>query len=103
VHDRALSQFLSSEHELGQRAAVESGLTAATEELMGRAQRAGGMREDAVLEDVPTLVCGLSAVMAGAAGKMPELNWERFVEIILDGLRAPGSAPLPPPRALIPR
>jgi hypothetical protein len=34
---------------------------------------------------------------------MPELNWERYVEIMLDGLRAPGANKLPPPRALIQR
>ena len=43
------------------------------------------------------------AVTAGAAGNMPELNWERYVEIMLDGLRAPGVNKLPPPRALIQR
>ena len=103
VRDRALSQFLSSQPELGQHAAVESGLADITAELMAKAQRAGGMREDAVIEDVPTLICGLGAVTAGAAGNMPELNWERYVEIMLDGLRAPGVNKLPPPRALIPR
>ena len=103
VRDRALSQFLSSQPELGQNAAVESGLADITAELIGNAQRAGGMRADAVIEDVPTLICGLGAVTAGAAGNMPELNWERYVEIMLDGLRAPGVNKLPPPRALIPR
>ena len=103
VRDRALSQFLSSQPELGQHAAVESGLADITAELIGKAQRAGGMREDAVIEDVPTLICGLGAVTAGAAGNMPELNWERYVEIMLDGLRAPGFNKLPPPRALIQR
>jgi AcrR family transcriptional regulator len=103
VRDRALSQFLSSQPELGQHAAVESGLADITAELIGKAQRAGGMRADAVIEDVPTLICGLGAVTAGAAGNMPELNWERYVEIMLDGLRAPGFNKLPPPRALIQR
>ena len=56
-----------------------------------------------MIEDVPTLICGLGAVTAGAAGNMPELNWERYVEIMLDGLRAPGVNKLPPPRALIQR
>jgi AcrR family transcriptional regulator len=103
VRDRALSQFLGSQPELGQHAAVESGLADVTAELIAKAQQAGGMRKDAVIEDVPTLICGLGAVTAGAAGNMPELNWERYVEIMLDGLRAPGVSKLPPPRALIPR
>jgi AcrR family transcriptional regulator len=103
VHDRALSEFLSSQPELGQGEAVRSGLADLTATLIAKAQRAGGMRPDAVVEDVPTLICALGAVTAGAAGNMPELNWERYVEIMLDGLRAPGVNKLPPPRALIQR
>jgi len=103
VRDRALSEFLSSQPQLGQHEAVQSGLADLTAELIAKAQRAGGMRKDAVIEDVPTLICGLGAVTAGAAGNMPELNWERYVEIMLDGLRSPGVNKLPPPRALIQR
>ncbi len=103
MSDRALSEFMSSKPELGQQEAVASGLADLTEQLMIKAQRAGGMREDAVIEDVPTLICGLCAITAGAAGSMPELNWERYVEIMLDGLRAPGHNKLPPPRASLPR
>ena len=103
ISDRGLSEFISSQPELGQQAAVDSGVADLTEQLMKRAQRAGGMREDAVIEDVPTLICGLCAITAGAAGSMPELNWERYVEIMLDGLRAPGHNALPPPRSALPR
>jgi AcrR family transcriptional regulator len=103
MKDRALSQFIAQQPELGYHEAVESGLADLTAQLIANAQRSGGMRKDAVVEDVPTLVCGLGAVTAGASGTMPELNWERYVEIMLDGLRAPGSNTLPPPRASIPR
>jgi AcrR family transcriptional regulator len=103
IRDRALSQFIAQQPELGYHEAVESGVADLTAQLIEKAQEAGGMRKDAVVEDVPTLVCGLGAVTAGAAGTMPELNWERYVEIMLDGLRAPGFNKLPPPRASIPR
>jgi AcrR family transcriptional regulator len=103
MRDRALSQFLAEQPELGHREAVGTGLTDLTAQLIAKAQRSGGMRDDAVVEDVPTLLCALGAVTANAAGTMPELNWERYVQIMLDGLRAPGSSPLPPPRASIPR
>jgi AcrR family transcriptional regulator len=103
MRDRAVSEFISSHPDLGQHEAVESGLIGLTEELMRRAQRAGDMRADAVIEDVPTMMCGLGAITAGAAGSMPNLNWERYVEIMLDGLRAPGVNKLPPPRGLIRR
>jgi AcrR family transcriptional regulator len=103
MRDRALSQFLAQHPELGYCEAVATGLTELTAELIANAQQAGGMRDDAVVEDVPTLICGLGAVMAGAAGTMPELNWERYVEIMLDGLRAPGFNRLPPARSAISR
>jgi AcrR family transcriptional regulator len=103
MRDRALSQFLAEQPELGYRDAVDTGLTELTARLIAKAQRSGGMRKDAVVEDVPTLLCALGAVTASAAGTMPELNWERYVQIMLDGLRAPGSNPLPPPKASIAR
>jgi AcrR family transcriptional regulator len=102
VSDRALSEIISSQPQLGQHEAVASGLVDTTTELIAKAQRAGEMRKDAVIEDVPTLICGLGAVAAGS-GNMVELNWERYVEIMLDGLRAPGVNKLPPPRARIER
>jgi AcrR family transcriptional regulator len=103
MRDRALSQFLAEQPELGYCQAVDTGLTELTAQLIAKAQRSGGMRKDAVVEDVPTLLCALGAVTANAAGTMPELNWERYVQIMLDGLRAPGSSPLPPPKASIAR
>ena len=103
IRDRALSQFLAQHPELGYQQAVRTGLVDLTAELIANAQRSGGMREDAVVQDVPTLVCGLGAVTAGASGSMPELNWERYVEIMLDGLRAPGFNHLPPPRGPVSR
>ena len=48
---------------------------------------------------IPTMICGLSAVTGAADGSMSAMNWERFLEVMLDGMRAPGSAKLPAPRA----
>jgi AcrR family transcriptional regulator len=103
VRDRGLSEFLASQPHLAEGEAVQSGLADAMAELMFKAQATGGMRDDAVVEDVPTLICGLGAVMAGAPDSLSRLNWERFVEIMLDGLRAPGANALPPPRRVIQR
>jgi AcrR family transcriptional regulator len=99
MRDRALSQFLAHHPELGHEHARRSGLADASAQLMAKAQREGGMRPDAIVGDVPTLICGLGAITAGASGTMPELNWERYVAIMLDGLRAPGHDPMPPPKA----
>jgi AcrR family transcriptional regulator len=51
--------------------------------LIGRAQEAGVMRRDFVVDDIPMLMGGLSATMA-----VSQYDWHRHLEIILAGLRA---------------
>ena len=62
-------------------------LAAATSTLLERAQEAGAMRADVTFEDIGTIMCGFghiaAAQRAGAA-----LDWKRYLEIALDGLRA---------------
>ena len=74
-----------------------SGVFELSGEVLARAQESGDLREDAVVEDVPMIICGLGHVtQAARAGETaPGMSWERFLAIVLDGLRAPGSAPLP--------
>ena len=59
----------------------------AAQTLITRATAAGGMRSDATVADVRTIMCGFghiaAAQRAGAA-----LSWERYLTIALDGLRA---------------
>lgn len=53
--------------------------------LIERGRRAGVLREDLRAADMPALMCGLARVVASA----PEpASWQRFLEILLDGLRA---------------
>jgi AcrR family transcriptional regulator len=51
--------------------------------LIRRAQKAGVMRKDFVVDDIPMLMGGLSATMA-----VSQYDWRRHLEIILAGLRA---------------
>ncbi|HVF78880.1 MAG TPA: helix-turn-helix domain-containing protein [Solirubrobacteraceae bacterium] len=61
-------------------------LTQAMTTLMNGAQAAGVMREDATVSDIRTIMCGFGHVAAAQrAGN--EMNWERYLEIALDGLR----------------
>jgi AcrR family transcriptional regulator len=53
-------------------------------ELIVRAQRAGVMRGDFTVDDIPMLMAGLSSTMA-----VPGYDWRRHLEIILAGIRAP--------------
>lgn len=99
--DRGLSEVLSQRPSKGRENALKSGLSATTEELMRRAQASGQMRKDALIEDVPTILCGLGGVLGAHEESMPALNWERFLAIMLDGLAAPGHQKLPKPKATI--
>jgi AcrR family transcriptional regulator len=54
-----------------------------TTKLIERAQRAGVMRLDFVVDDIPMLMAGLSSTMG-----VPGYDWRRHLEIILAGLRA---------------
>jgi AcrR family transcriptional regulator len=83
--DRALTEAmqadLSTEPCPGQ---VE--LADITTELMHRAQAAGAMRPDAMLDDIPMLMCGI-----GTANCKPHTvpnAWRRHLAIVIDGLRA---------------
>ncbi len=103
AEDRALGEFLGSRPNIGESEANRSGLPELTEELMGRAQRAGDMREDLVVEDVPTMICGLGAITTAHPDSIAAANWQRFLEITLDGMRAaPGKSRLPPPGRQLP-
>lgn len=62
-------------------------LAVATATLIARAQEAGVMRQDATVDDIRTIMCGFGHVVA-AQHAGAELDWKRYLEIALDGLRA---------------
>jgi hypothetical protein len=63
-------------------------------ELMRRAQAAGALRADTVLDDVPMLMCGIGS--ATRKSHMCPGAWRRHMAIVMDGLRAANaSGPLP--------
>jgi AcrR family transcriptional regulator len=88
--DRALSEALAESPRRMREAAVRSGLPELIAALVDRAQQAGVMRADARWEDVPMTFCA-----AGHAHGPPRASWQRMLALVLDGLRAPGTAPLP--------
>jgi len=97
ANDRALSQVMASEPEIMRAHAEGSGVLELSGTLLALAQKSGDLREDAELWDVPMIICGLGHVtQAAQAGKVaPGMSWERFLAIVLDGLRAPGPGKLP--------
>jgi AcrR family transcriptional regulator len=53
-------------------------------ELIRRGQAAGVLRADLVVDDIPMLMCGLSATQA-----VPGYDWRRHLELLLDAMRPP--------------
>jgi AcrR family transcriptional regulator len=102
--NRALAQIAADRPEVMKDAALaadaERGFFGMAEALIRRAQKAGELRADFELEDIPGIVCSLGAlqICPGAYA-----NWRRVLEIALDGLRAPGSTQLPPVVERLPR
>jgi AcrR family transcriptional regulator len=94
--DRGLCEVMGSRPELMDVAALSVGLPELCDRMVKRAQRSGELRRDLAWEDIPMIACGLGRItqdtMSPATGR-----WPRLVEVVLDGLRAPGSRKLPPP------
>jgi AcrR family transcriptional regulator len=93
TEDRALSEVLTSRPGVMRRAAEGAGMLDLVGQLLGRAQAAGVVREDARPHDIPMLMCALAGIF-----RNPMASPERYIGIVLDGLRAPGGAhtELPP-------
>jgi AcrR family transcriptional regulator len=96
AEDHALGEVMASRPEVTNAAALAIGLDKLTDKLVKRAQRAGGLRKDLDWQDIPMIACGMGSVTQVATGPGAG-RWPRLVEIIIDGLRTPGSSKLPKP------
>jgi len=92
--DRGLCEVMGSRSEVMDAAARAAGLPELCDRLVKRAQRSGELRRDLIGEDIPMIACGLGRIVQATEGPAAG-RWPRLVEIILDGLRAPGSGKLP--------
>ncbi|MDL4775157.1 hypothetical protein [Actinomadura xylanilytica] len=63
--------------------------------LVERAQSSGAMRMDVAWEDVAFLLTGVSTGNHTIGLHAGDRQWERNLQIMLDGLRTPVPAPLP--------
>jgi AcrR family transcriptional regulator len=91
--DRALSEVLVSRPETMMRAAQSVGMLELVDQILRRAQKAGVVRKDADARDIPMIMCALAGTF-----RNPHADTDRYMGIVLDGLRAPGSkhTKLPP-------
>ena len=62
-------------------------LAALTSTLLARAQESGAMRADVTFTDIRTIMCGFGHIAAAQRAGAP-LDWKRYLDIALDGLRA---------------
>jgi AcrR family transcriptional regulator len=96
--DRGLCEVMGSRAEVMAASAYAVGLDGLCEELVKRAQRSGDLRKDLDWQDIPMIACSLGRITPAEKG--PAVGrWPRLVEILIDGLRAPGSSKLPKPLA----
>jgi hypothetical protein len=93
VRHRAFTEQMASELEFA-AVPVREELMAAISELVTRAQQAGAIRADIGPADVSMLLSGVAHATALAGDLQPMLR-ERYVRIILDGLRTSDGAALP--------
>jgi AcrR family transcriptional regulator len=87
AEDRALSEAMDQHAVTCGAAAERVDLPELTGELVAQAQASGQLRDDVVASDVPSIVCGLGRAVRAREG-MPVMSWERYLEIMLAGLRA---------------
>ncbi len=105
VRNRGLRQvLLRSEFACASAARTREAVVPILTAIIERAQVAGKLRPDVVVNDVPMLVTMLGAVSDYVGPNDPEL-WERYMVLILDGLVADRGAwtPLsdPPSQAVV--
>lgn len=95
--NRGLKQLLFSRAEGREKVhAMRARMIPLMEGVIARAQADGDMRPDVGVGDLPVLSFMIGAV-ADFAGPVDEQVWERYVTIVLDGLRPHAATPLPRP------
>lgn len=70
--------------------AAKEGLLEITAQLLHRAQRAGAVRDDITPEDILLLECASVQAAAPFHELAPEL-WQRYLDLVFDGMRAQGA------------
>src|SRR4051812_8494453 len=84
-HDRAQCEMHTARPDVVQRVAGDKHeLLGMVAELIARGQKAGVLRADLSKDDMPMLWCALGAAQQRSSG---DAGWERYLTLMLDGLR----------------
>jgi AcrR family transcriptional regulator len=86
--DRALSEAMDQFPELCAASAEKVRLQELSGELIERAKASGAMRAEFTTDDIPSLMRGLARATATHESGPPAISWERYLNIMLAGLRA---------------
>jgi AcrR family transcriptional regulator len=89
AEDRAVSEAMHQLRGLCEASASKAGLREVGTELVGRAKATGKLRSDFSVEEIGGILCGLGLVTVLPDGGPASMSWERYLDIILAGLRAP--------------
>jgi AcrR family transcriptional regulator len=92
---RSLAEQMAANPELPVAAqAAKAELRRALHELVSRAQQAGAVRDDVSPADISLLFAGIAGITT-IAGESNKALRERYVALLLDGLRPEQASPLP--------
>jgi AcrR family transcriptional regulator len=87
AEDRGLAELMSRKREVMEHTQPPERLRDLGAEAIRRAKESGDVREDATVDDIPTILCGLGQVVVSQTGPESMITWERYVTLMLDGLR----------------
>ncbi|MET9485112.1 helix-turn-helix domain-containing protein [Streptomyces sp. NPDC006638] len=97
--DRGFFEALSlAPHAHPEVLAAEEKLTGAVTAVLRRAQDQGAVRADISTVDVMLLLGGVRQAAAPLGAELPAL-WERYLDVVFDGLRTPATGPRDRPLA----
>jgi AcrR family transcriptional regulator len=98
ANDRLLSEAMAERQSLQGAQREKDELMEVTAALVERAQATGELRPEIGAQDIAMLMCGLGRA-TGPGAFDQAMSWERYLDIIIAGLRAPGDSRVPPPLA----
>lgn len=96
AQDRGLYEALTGQGDDQRQAQIWPGIIATVTQLVERARAAGAIRADAAPQDVAVIFALLGPTFTMSRSTAPGL-WQRYLALILDGLRATDRPALPTP------
>lgn len=85
AEDVGMCEVLSQAPTTAEMAAAHR-LRQASWRIVEKAKAAGVVRADATADDIPLMMCGFGRIAAAQRAGAP-MGWQRYLEIMLDGLR----------------